>query len=67
MRPWSGSGRLDMTATGSKSGAARTSWASAANGKTGSWTLVEANVSWSVNTASMSAMRVTTRASRLSA
>ena len=61
MRPWSGSGRFDMTATGSKSGALRVSWAAGASGNTGSCTFTEANVSWSVKMRSISAISQTTR------
>ena len=61
MRLWSGSGRFDITAIGSKSGAASTSAAASLNGNTGSCTLADAYTSGLRKTASMSSMRVITR------
>ena len=61
IRPWSGSGRFDITAIGSKSGAASTSAAPSLNGNTGSWTLADAYTSGFRKTASMSSIRVITR------
>ena len=61
IRLWSGSGRFDITAIGSKSGAASTCVAPSPSGNTGSWTLADAYTSGLRNTASMSSMRVITR------
>ena len=61
IRPWSGGWRLDITATGLKSGAASTVWAASLRGNTGSWTFWEPNVTGSRKTSTMSSMRVTTR------
>ena len=61
IRAWSGGWRLDMTATGLKSGAAKTAWAAALRGNTGSCTFWEPNISGFKNTSLTSSMRVTTR------
>ena len=61
-RPWSGGTLFDITGRGSKPWL-RTSRAAGHSGNIGSCTSRPENDSWSVNTASMSAMRVTTHMS----